>query len=281
MADAFDALLRPYRPRRPDSRFAVELLRRLEQEAGMPTDIATPTDTRTLIPKMVHLGVSDADRAARFFSEVLGWTTERVEYRGHVRHYVLGDFAVRPCITDEVAAPPVQLGFEVADVAQAVARVEAAAGRIVVDDVEETGRFVAARDDQGVALAFWNYGPPSPPPPGGWPPVGGLAYFAIHVPDLERGTAFYGRVLGWAFEPPDLPDYRHVADHVEPVAMGILGNARPGIALYFIVDDLDSAAARVSALGGEVHERAQTGPMETIECRDDQGLSFRIAVPAP
>jgi predicted enzyme related to lactoylglutathione lyase len=281
MADSFDALQRPYRPRRPDTRFAVELLRRLEQEAGMPTDLAAPTLTRTLIPKMVHLGVSDADRAARFFGEVLEWQTERVEYRGHVRHYVLGDFAVRPCITDEPGAPPVQLGFEVADVAASVARVLGAGGRIVVDDVEETGRFVAARDDQDVALAFWNYGPPSPPPLGGWPPVGGLAYFAIHVPDVERGIEFYGRVLDWTFEDPEPADYRHVADHVEPVAMGIRGDARPGIWLYFIVRDLDAAVASIRALGGEVLDRSRTGPMDTVECRDDQGLSFRIAIPAP
>lgn len=247
----------------------------------MPTDIETSPGTRTLIPKMVHLGVADADRAARFFGEVLGWQTERVEWKGHVRHYVLGDFAVRPCITDELDAPPVQLGFEVADVVASVARVDDAGGRIVVDNVEETGRFVAVRDDQDVALGFWNYGPPSPPALGGWAPVGGLAYFAIHVPDLERGTEFYGRVLDWTFEDADLPDYRHVADHVEPVAMGILGDARPGVALYFIVDDLEAAAATVRALGGEVHERSRTGPMETIECRDPEGLAFHIAVPAP
>jgi predicted enzyme related to lactoylglutathione lyase len=246
----------------------------------MPIDIETSTVTRTLIPKMVHLGVADADRAARFFGDVLGWQTERVEWKGHVRHYVLGDFAVRPCITDELDAPPIQLGFEVADVAAAVARVEAAGGRIVVDDVEETGRFVAVRDDQDVALGFWNYGPPSRPPLAGWPPVGGLAYFAIHVPELERGIEFYGRVLDWTFEDADLPDYRHVADHVEPVAMGILGGASPGVALYFIVDELDVAAAMIRSLGGEVSERSRTGPMETIECRDDQGLSFNIAVPA-
>jgi predicted enzyme related to lactoylglutathione lyase len=246
----------------------------------MPTDIETPTGTRTLIPKMVHLGVGDADRAADFLREVLGWQTERVEWRGHVRHYVLGDFAVRPCITDEPDAPPIQLGFEVADVAAAVARVEQAGGRIVVDETEDTGRFTAARDDQDIALAFWHYGPPSPPPLAGWPPVGGLAYFAIHVPDLERATAFYGRVLGWTFEDSDVPDYRHVADHVEPVAMGIVGNASSRVALYFIVDDLDAAAARVRSLGGEVRRRSRTGPMETIECRGDQGISFNIAVPA-
>jgi predicted enzyme related to lactoylglutathione lyase len=101
------------------------------------------------------------------------------------------------------------------------------------------------------------------------------------VPDLERGAEFYGRVLDWTFEDPDVPDYRHVADHVEPVAMGIRGNAAPGIALYFIVGDLDAAAASVRALGGQVLDPSRTGPMETIECRDDQGLSFRIAIPAP
>jgi predicted enzyme related to lactoylglutathione lyase len=279
MVDPFDALHRPHRPRRPDARFAVELLRRLEQEIGMTTDI-DPLVTRTLIPKMVHLGVTDADHTARFFEEALGWETERVEYRGHVRHYVGGDVAVRPCITDEAGAPPVQLGFEVHDVATFVGRVKAAGGSIVTDEVEDTGRYVAVRDDQGVPVAFWNYGPLAARPPGGWAPPGGLTYFAIRLPDLERGTAFYNRVLGWQYEDEDDPDYRHVADHREPVAMGILGSADPGVALYFLVEDLEAAAARIRALGGATGVHAITGPMDTIECRDDRGLPFWIAVPA-
>jgi predicted enzyme related to lactoylglutathione lyase len=97
---------------------------------------------------------------------------------------------------------------------------------------------------------------------------------------LERGVDFYGRVLGWAFEDEGLPEYRHVADHVEPVAMGISGGAGPAVALYFIVDDLEAAAARVRDLGGETQERAVTGPMATIECRDDEGFTFWVAVPA-
>lgn len=279
MADPFDALQRPYRPRRPDARFAVELLRRLEEEAGMTTDVDALV-TRTLIPKMVHLGVADADHTARFFNGALGWRTERVEYRGHVRHYVDGDVAVRPCITDEPGAPLIQLGFEVHDVATFADRVEAAGGSIVTDEIESTGRHLAARDDQGVPVAFWNYGPLGPRPAGGWAPPGGLTYFAIRLPDLERGAAFYNRVLGWQYEDAGVPDYRHVADHVEPVAMGIVGGTDPGVALYFVVDDLDDAAARVRALGGDTGARAITGPMDTIECRDDRGLPFWIAVPA-
>jgi uncharacterized protein len=279
MADFFELLRRPYQPRNPSPRFAAELLRRLEQEAGMPLDTATPTNARTMIPKMVHLGSTDADRSARFFSQVLGWRTERVEHRGHVRHYVLGDFTVRPCITDERDAPAVQLGFEVPDVAAVAARVEAAGGRVLVDEDDDGGRFVAARDNQDVPIAFWNYGDVAPPPPGGWAPVGGLAYFAIQVPDLQRATAFYGTVLRWTFEEVGADDYRHVADHVEGVAMGILGGTDPGVALFFIVDDLETAADRVRSLGGEVQGRSITGPMQTVECRDDQGLAFSIAVP--
>jgi predicted enzyme related to lactoylglutathione lyase len=279
MTDPFVTLRRPYEPRRPRPRFAVELRQRLQQEIGMTDEIDEPAATRTLIPKMVHLGVDDADRAARFFGAALGWQTERVEYRGHVRHYVLGDVAVRPCITDETGAPPVQLGFEVTDVAAVAARVAVAGGRVVTDETEETGRFVATRDDQDVAIAFWNYGPVGPSPPGGWAPVGGLAYFAVHVPDLDRATAFYGSVLGWSFEDAEVANYRHVDDHVEAVAMGIRGGENPGVALYFIVDDLDAAAERVRAAGGEVREREITGPMETIGCSDDDGLPFWIAVP--
>jgi predicted enzyme related to lactoylglutathione lyase len=246
----------------------------------MTQDLTAPR-TRIVIPKMVYLGSDDPDRAAGFLAEVLGWRTERVEYRGHVRHYVLGDFAVRPCITDEPGASAVQLGFEVQDVAATAQLVEGLGGSVTQDDLDdEEGPFVAVRDNQNIALSFWAGPSPREFDQQGWAPPGGIAYFAICVPDLERATTFYGRLLGWPFENLGDPAYRHVADHVAPVAMGIVGGAaEPRIALYFIVTDLKAAASAVSALGGSAGEPYPTGPMLAVDCHDDRGLSFSIAVP--
>jgi predicted enzyme related to lactoylglutathione lyase len=280
MPDAFEGLRRPYPIRRPDPRFAVQLLRRLELERTMEPEQSEALAIRVAVPAMVHLGVGDADRAARFFGEVLGWETERAEYRGHVRHYVLGELGVRPCITDEPGVPDVQLGFQVEDVAGTARLVEELGGTVVQDLLDDDeGPFVAVRDDQGVGLAFWPRGGQRVEPQG-WAPPGGLAYFAIQVPDVERATTFYGRLLGWPFETVGVPQYQHVADHLGGVAMGILGGEpAAGVALHFIVADLDAAAAKVIALGGTAGEPHPTGPMLAVDCRDDQGLPFSVAIP--
>ncbi len=259
-------------------------------ETSMNPEISGDLDTQTVhpgpivprvpVPAMVHLGVGDADRAAWFFGEVLAWETERREYRGHVRHYVLGEWAVRPCITDEVGAPAVQLGFQVGDVEAMARRVEDLGGVVVRDELDdEEGPFVGVLDDQGVALAFWHTEHGHRVEQHGWAPPGGLSYFAILVPDVERASSFYGDLLGWPFEIVDAPSYRHVGDHVEAVAMGVLGGSpAPGVALYFIVADLEAVASRVRALGGAAGETYVTGPMQAVDCHDDQGLSFSIAV---
>ena len=99
------------------------------------------------IPAMVHLGVADADRAMQFYGPLFDWEAERVEYRGHIRHYVYNTVNVTPCITDEVDAPPLQLGFTVDDV-PATARLVTELGGVVVDDesTPDGGGFLQVRD---------------------------------------------------------------------------------------------------------------------------------------
>jgi len=110
--------------------------------------------------------------------------------------------------------------------------------------------------------------------------AGELAFFELGVEDAERGQAFYGALLGWSFEPG--PGDGFVIDG--PVPGGIHGgDPGAGPYLFFAVDDIESAEARVRELGGTIEDVDVGNDEESIArfghfriCTDDQGSPFGL-----
>jgi predicted enzyme related to lactoylglutathione lyase len=114
--------------------------------------------------------------------------------------------------------------------------------------------------------------------------AGEVSFISVGVGDLARGGAFYGALLGWAFE--EVRGGLVVAGAGVPA--GIHGGD-PGASPYvfFRVDDLDAALARVAGLGGrrdavdheggDAEEAARFGRFAL--CRDDQGSGFGLHEP--
>jgi uncharacterized protein len=112
---------------------------------------------------------------------------------------------------------------------------------------------------------------------------GELSFFELGVRDADRAREFYGPLFGWEFvdegngatiETPNIPGGLHGGD----------AGASPCV--FFRVDDLDAAVARVSELGGEVGDEVGSPDPETIAafgrfllCTDDQGSSFGLHEP--
>ena len=112
--------------------------------------------------------------------------------------------------------------------------------------------------------------------------AGELAFFELGVEDADRGRAFYEGLFGWSFErgpsgqgwaigAPGTPGGMHAGD--------------PGAAPYvfFAVDDMDAAIARVRELGGTIEEMDVKGDADSVArfgrfklCRDDQGSPFGL-----
>jgi predicted enzyme related to lactoylglutathione lyase len=128
---------------------------------------------------------------------------------------------------------------------------------------------------------------------------GSVSFFELGVGDAGKGRAFYEGLFGWGFETGpsgngwviSTPERRGVRGAAAP-RWGS-GGMHPGDAgavpyLFFEVDDMDEALARVQAMGGEIVD-FDAGDDESSEarfgrfqfCKDDQGSSFGLHQPPP
>jgi uncharacterized protein len=117
--------------------------------------------------------------------------------------------------------------------------------------------------------------------------AGELAFFELGVEDAARGRAFYEALFGWSFEPGPSGDGFSIT--TPTVRGGIHGGDRGASPyVFFAVEDIDAALARVRELGGTVEEIDVEGgdDEESVArfgrfrlCRDDQGSAFGLHEP--
>jgi predicted enzyme related to lactoylglutathione lyase len=115
--------------------------------------------------------------------------------------------------------------------------------------------------------------------------AGEVAFFELGVEDVERGRVFYEGLFGWQFEPgPSGQGFTIGAGKVPGGMHGGDKGAAPY--LFFQVEDMAAALARVRELGGVVEEAEIDGNEESVAlwgrfrlCRDDQGSPFGLHQP--
>ena len=108
---------------------------------------------------------------------------------------------------------------------------------------------------------------------------GDLVYFVIPVGDTGRARTFYGELLGWEFEPGNVPDGYQISN-VEPPG-GLHGGAEPSSPeVYFRVEDIHAAVAHVRALGGDTGDPQGSPSGAYARSRDDQGTLFGLWSPS-
>lgn len=105
-----------------------------------------------------------------------------------------------------------------------------------------------------------------------------IGYLTLSVADLSGATAFFGALFGWSFE--------HVAGssaHVRNTAppMGLVASGAADLRfLYFRVEDIAAAAAKVRELGGRVLEEHEYPSGLNAVCADPGGTVFSLWQPA-
>ncbi len=221
----------------------------------------------------VSVQVPDVDRAAAFYSAVLGWSYEP---RGEQSRHVLGQ-SMSIGIFGGQERPNLFCAYAVGDVDAAAARVRAAGGTAQAPTEHPYGRTADCVDNQGTSFAV--FAPPANDP-GKRPPANGkrpgdLCYLTYGVVDSALTREFYGSVLGWTYAGGHANDGWQIED-VAP--MGGIGGGRPEqvTAPMWLVDDIEAAVARVRAAGGTATEVAQRPYGLESECVDDQGSHFYL-----
>jgi len=288
MADPFDALRTPVVPLDPSPVFTARLRSRLERaleaEKGsrMPTD---PSDAETATASnppaarpgdisYVSLWVPDVERAAAFFSAVLGW---RYAPEGAPQSRQVEGVVPRHGLWGGQDRSTLFLCFAVDDVIGAVERVRRAGGQVQDPREEPYGLVADGTDDQGAPFAL--VGSPSGTagerPPSTGAGHGDLAYVSMLVPDAERARVFYGSVLNWRFSPGHASDGWQV-EGVAPM-VGMAGGAQQASVMpMYRVDDIADAVERVRAAGGTASSPERQPYGVTSVCTDDQGTSFHL-----
>jgi predicted enzyme related to lactoylglutathione lyase len=217
----------------------------------------------------ISVWTPDPDRAAAFYGHVLGWTYDPASHRVTNTELPTG-------IAASPGTPTLFCCYAVADVEAARAAIAEAGGVPGETRNSEYGVLLEATDPHGVAFAVFE--PPAgrkrPELNGSGP--GELSYVTYLVPDSAGFRDFYGRVLGWAFEPGRVADGWQVVD-THPMAGAAGGSTDPVTVPMWTVPDIDAAVARVREAGGTVLAEPARQPYGvTAECVDDQGARFYL-----
>lgn len=98
----------------------------------------------------------------------------------------------------------------------------------------------------------------------------------IPVADAGRAQAFYGSLFGWRFTPGNVAGGFNIEGSSPPGGLYEGADGGEGTEVYFGVDDLEAAIAKVRELGGEADDPQPTTGGHFSRCRDDQGNRFGI-----
>jgi predicted enzyme related to lactoylglutathione lyase len=217
----------------------------------------------------VSVWAPDADRAAAFYGHVLGWAYDPASHRVTNTDLPTG-------ISTNPGPATLFCCYAVADVRAARAAIAEAGG--VPGEIRDTeyGVLLDATDPHGVAFAVYEprAGRKRPEINGSGP--GELSYVTYEVAESAGFREFYGRVLGWTFEPGRVADGWQVQG-THPMAGAAGGSEHPTTVPMWTVADIHTAVARVREAGGTVLTEPSRQPYGvTAECADDQGGRFYL-----
>ena len=240
-----------------------------------------------------ELMTPDTAGAKSFYGDVVGWTNQDMPMPQGAYTILqadgngVGGLMATPAQAEGV--PPNWTAYVAVDDVDATAEQAKSLGGSVIQpptDIPDIGRFAVIADPTGAVIAVMTPAPtdqPRPEAPRGTP--GHAGWHELYAGDLEKAFPFYAELFGWRKDSDmDMGPggaYRLFANQ-EGQMGGMMTKPdnipTPAWLYYFQVGDIDQAAARVKADGGQV----TNGPMEVpggdwiIQARDPQGAMFAL-----
>lgn len=238
-----------------------------------------------------ELLTNDMKAAEKFYTTVVGWTV--APFEGAPEPY---DLLSRPGgvpVAGVMTIPPGmnfpphwQMYVGVDNLEEGIKQVEKLGGSAMspIIDVPNVGRMRVMQDPQQAVFSI--YQPANPPHPEEEPPVGGGSWHELMTTDAEAAQKFYTELFGWKpLDPFDMGDMGKYYMFELSFPLGGIMNKSPEMAqvppnwgIYFRVEEINGAAERVKANGGQI----LNGPMEVpggdmiINCLDPQGAAFSL-----
>jgi uncharacterized protein len=252
------------------------------------------TATTTLgRPVWYELLTRDMKAAETFYTSVLGWAV--TPFEGSPEPYDMltraGGVPVGGVmrLPDGLTAPAHWLMYVgVTNLDEAIARTQRLGGSTLspVVSVPGVGRMRVMKDPQGAVFALHEPAPDSPEGPEVPAEMGDVSWRELYTTDARAAVQFYSDLFGWretqALDMGPMGKY-HIFGRKFDLG-GIMNKPKelaevpPNWGLYFRVDDINAAAGRVKANGGQI----LNGPMEVpggdqvANCLDPQGAAFSL-----
>ncbi len=239
-----------------------------------------------------ELMTTDPAAARSFYGAVVGWGAMSGQIPGmEYSMFTQGEVPFAglmelPESARNLGAPPSWVGYiAVASVDATAADVTAQGGAVHVPptDIPGVGRFAIVADPQGAALAVYTSANPSPPDaPDAPSPIG---WHELYANDGDTAFDFYAGVFGWvkkdAMDMGPMGTYQMYG--TADKTLGGIMNRPPNVPVpcwtyYFNVGNIDEAASRTRAAGGQILHGPQEVPGGgfVLQCQDPQGAMFAL-----
>jgi uncharacterized protein len=240
-----------------------------------------------------ELMTTDMEAAKAFYSKVVGWGTENASMPGMaytlftVKSISVSGLMRLPEAANQLGEKPSWIGYVgVENVDAAADRITRLGGVVHVppQNIRNISRFSVIADPQMAALALLQWLTPRREQPADLNAPGRIRWHELLADDGDKAFAFYRELFGW--QKDDLDSETAGAYQVFSAAGQTIGGMLtkpetvpvPFWLYYFNVGDIDAAAKRVKAAGGEIVE----GPLEVqgggwiLQCKDPQGAMFGL-----
>ncbi len=240
-----------------------------------------------------ELMTTDVEAARAFYAKVMGWGTKDASTPASA--YILFTAATAPVSgltllpepAREAGTAPHWIGYvSVADVDAAAERIKRLGGVVHVPptDVPNISRFSIVADPQMATFALVKGRKSGQEQPLEPRRVGRVGWHELLAAECQKAFAFYGELLGWQKADARvgaMGTYQEFSAAGEAIG-GIFNKPAelpfPFWLYYFNISDVEAAAKRVEAGGGEIlyGPSVVPGGAWIVHCADPQGAVFAL-----
>jgi predicted enzyme related to lactoylglutathione lyase len=240
-----------------------------------------------------ELVTDDREKAKRYYGELLNWKFEAVPMgpAGEYTMIKVGDKAIGGLMEKHAEMKAMNLPshwmsyVSVDDVDAAANAAKASGGKVLhgPSDIPNVGRFAVLADGDGAAITAFRSAMGDPTT--GRPGLSEFCWETLSTKDIDRASAFYGKVFGWKATTFQGMTTFGVGEGMEnQVADAQLaeGPVPPNWLTFAVVEKNDTATARAGKLGGQVMMPAMDIPNigRISVITDDQGAAIGLFQPS-